>query len=88
VNFTRNLAILAAHLGHDNAAAVTRKDLIGFKEARLRAGKAPKTVVTELGGIAAVFSWASRNEKLTMNPATKIVSAGAKIPHRSGRIVR
>ncbi len=83
-NFTRHLGLLAKHLGHDDAARVERKDVIAFKEAELKAGKAPKTVSTELGGIGAVFSWAFKNEKIPANPAVRIDVAALKAAKRRG----
>jgi choline dehydrogenase-like flavoprotein len=83
-NFSRHLRFLSEHLGHDDAANVERKDIIAFKEAELRAGKAPKTVSTELGGVGAVFSWAFKNEKIPVNPATKIEVAALKAARRRG----
>jgi integrase len=87
--FTYHLRLLARHLGTDNltethASNVTRADVIAFKEAELKAGKAPKTVWSELAGIGAVFSWAAKNEKIPTNPATKIEVAALKAAKRRG----
>ena len=83
-NFSRHLRLLSEHLGHDDAATVARRDIIAFKDAELAAGKAPKTVATELAGIGAVLSWAFRNERIPANPATGIVVGALKAARRRG----
>jgi integrase len=82
--FTRYFKLLAEDLGHDDAARVTRKDVVAFKEARLAVGKAPKTVATELSGLGAVFAWAERNERLTTNPARRVDVGALKAARRRG----
>lgn len=91
--FTRYLRTLGRHLGIEDltetdALQVTRTDLIAFKEARLKAGKAPKTVASEIAGIAAVFSWAFQNEKIPANPAIKITVGALRAAKRRGEKAR
>ncbi|MBV9824261.1 MAG: hypothetical protein JO001_01060 [Alphaproteobacteria bacterium] len=81
-NYARHMRLLAIHLGFTStadadASKVARRDVLAFKEAELRAGKAPKTVVTELSGISAVFTHAYQTEKIASNPASKVLDIAA-----------
>lgn len=61
---------LVAFLGHDDAARVTKADLIAWKDHRLAEGLSPKTIRdTELAAFRAVFGWAVANLHLPTNPA-------------------
>ncbi|MGD9616974.1 MAG: DUF6538 domain-containing protein [Alphaproteobacteria bacterium] len=87
--FTYHLRLLAQHLGtgdltETDALRIRRKDVIAFKEAELQAGKAPKTVWSELAGIGAVLSWAAKNDKIRVNPASNIDVPALKAAKRRG----
>ena len=76
-SYSRTFAVLSAFLGHDDAARVTRDDVVRFKDHRLsstnpRNGRpiSPRTVKdADLAGLKSVFGWACENGKLAINPA-------------------
>ncbi len=64
---------LAALLEHDNAEAVTKADIVRFKDHRLAQGLSPKTVGdSDIAGLRVVFGWAADNDHLAANPATSV----------------
>lgn len=61
---------LAAFLQHDDANAVSKSDVIRFKDHRLEQGANPKTVKDgDLAGLRAVFRWGVANGRMGENPA-------------------
>jgi integrase len=60
---------LKDHLQHDDAARITKDDIIAFKEARVREGIAPATIKANLAAFKSVFGWAASNNKMASNPA-------------------
>lgn len=63
---------LVKHLGHDDARRVTEKDMLAFKDARLKVVSVKTLKDGDLPGIKSVFGWAVDNRKLTVNPANVI----------------
>jgi integrase len=63
---------LADYLAHDDAARVTAEDIVGFKDARLKAGISSSSVSLNLAGLKAVFEWAKVNKKVPSNPARDV----------------
>lgn len=83
------------HLGHDDATRVTTEDVVGFKDALLKAGRAPQTVNEgHLAALRAVFKLAVRNRVLTINPAAdvraarKAVAGTGKLPYTNDEVGR
>lgn len=75
---------LIKHLGHDDAGRVTDRDMLAFKDARLRVVTVKSLRDGDLPGIRSVFGWAVDNKKLTKNPADVIkIKAEKKIRTRS-----
>jgi hypothetical protein len=72
------LQALVDHLGHDDAARVSRADIIGWKDALLRAPdgrllRSQKTVSSKyLASVRTIFGWAERNLRIAENPASKV----------------
>jgi integrase len=63
---------LIAHLGHDNAAAVTPKNILEWKVVLLR-DRSQRTVrEVYLAAVKAVYGWGIENQKVKENPATGI----------------
>ena len=61
---------LAAQLGHDDAAKVTKADVVGWKDALIASGLSTKTVRdSKLAPLLAVMRWAVANGALATNPA-------------------
>lgn len=61
---------LISHLGHDDAAKVTKADVIGWKDALIASGLSTKTVRdSKLAPLLAVMRWAVANGALPANPA-------------------
>jgi len=80
------LAKLSAYLGHDDAARVTRADILGFKDSRLASGVLPKTVRdSDLAALKVIFGWAVANDKLRTNPAAGVTLKVGKRPQRRTR---
>lgn len=73
------LRSLIDHLGHDDAAKVTKSDMVAWKDALLSpsdgsAGKSHATISKKyLAAAKTVFGWAERNDKLPTNPAATVV---------------
>ncbi|HVJ44368.1 MAG TPA: tyrosine-type recombinase/integrase [Dongiaceae bacterium] len=68
-----------AWLAHDDAAKVTKSDVIKFKDFRLEQGISPKTVGdADLVALKSIFRWAVENEKLSQNPAEGVVVRALK----------
>lgn len=64
---------LTAFLGHDDAARVTKADVVAFKDHRLAEGASTKTVKDgDLAALKSVFGWAQANCYLPTNPAEGI----------------
>jgi len=79
-SYSRTFAVFSDFLGHNDAATVTREDVVRFKDHRLasinpRNGRpiSPRTVKdTDLAGLKSVFRWAVDNGKLGANPAERV----------------
>lgn len=71
---------LVAFLGHDNAATVTRANLVAFKDHRLKQGASPKTVGdSDLAAIRSVYKWAVANLKVSDNPALGVAVTRTRV---------
>ncbi|HZP75851.1 MAG TPA: recombinase XerD [Pseudolabrys sp.] len=76
-SYSKTMEAFANFLGHDDAASVSKSDVVGFKEHRLgsinprtKEPISPKTVKdSDLAGLKTVFAWAVTNGKLAANPA-------------------
>jgi integrase len=76
-SYRNTIAAFVRYLGHDEAARVTKGDVVGFKHFRLasthpRTGRPikPKTVKdSDLAGLKTILGWAVRNGKLPTNAA-------------------
>jgi integrase len=76
-------------LGHDDAARVTKGDVIRYKDHLLASGRKPKTVQQHVNIIKTVYSNALNNERLpgvTVNPAqgVRVVAKGSQLEERRG----
>ena len=63
------LEMLAAHLGHDDAARMNREDLAGWRDAAKEAGRSNVTWNNRLSLVRQVFAWGVSEGKLATNPA-------------------
>lgn len=63
---------LEAFVGHDDAAKLTKADLVKWKDALLAENRNTKTVTNHLIHLHALFAWAVRNERLASNPAAGV----------------
>ncbi|MEI9901006.1 MAG: tyrosine-type recombinase/integrase [Hyphomicrobium sp.] len=84
--YGRTVRQFAAFLGHDNAARVTRDDVLRYKDKRLiEDGRSPRTVLgADLAALKAVFGWAVANGRLEVNPASEVTLKLPKKPKRVG----
>lgn len=89
------VADFGRHLKHDNATRVTADDIVGWKDKRVAAGRAAKTVNdSDLAALRALFRFAVANKVMATNPAEGIkVSAkrraGEKrLPYTNDEIAR
>lgn len=71
-SWERIIAKLTTHLGHDDAARITDLDMIGWKDALVVSGLAPKTIANHLTVIKSFFRWASKNKRIATNPAADV----------------
>jgi len=92
-SYRRTVAALVDHLGHDDAARVTRDDVVRFKDHRIASvnpqnGRriSPRTVKdSDLAGLKSVFGWAVTNGKLPSNPAEGVsIKLGKRRKARRG----
>ncbi|MGI4976923.1 MAG: tyrosine-type recombinase/integrase [Janthinobacterium lividum] len=63
------LEMLIAHLGHDDAASMTREDLAGWRDAAKEAGRSNVTWNNRLSLVRQVFAWGVSEGRLATNPA-------------------
>lgn len=64
---------LANFLGHDDANRITRKDMIAWKDAKLKSGLSLRTVkYVNIASVNAVFRWAVNNDRIAENPAERV----------------
>jgi site-specific recombinase XerD len=71
--YSRTARQFAAFLKHDDANAVSRKDVIAFKDHRLEQGKTLKTIRDgDLAALKALFEWGVANGRMVSNPAKDV----------------
>jgi integrase len=76
--WSRVIKRLEAHLGHDDPARIAKADIVAWKDALLASGKSPKTTFNHMAATKALFGWAVRNERLSINPASGVAVIIAK----------
>ena len=80
-SYRSTMGKMIAFLRHDDAARVTREDVIRFKDHRIASGVRPKTVNdNDLSGLKTIFGWAAMNGKLPSNPAAGLTIKVGKPP--------
>jgi site-specific recombinase XerC len=72
-------------IGHDIGNRVTWDDLVAFKDALVKAGKASKTVKNQLGYVKTIIQWLVDNGKIDTNPLEKPVKYKVVVDHRTTR---
>jgi integrase len=70
--------LLAAFLGHDDAARVTADDLRGWRQALLAEGRAASTADNYLSDVKILFRWAADSGTLPANPTAGLRLGAAK----------
>ena len=75
----RHIHAFDQRTGHKSADTLTKADFVAYRDHRLAAGKAPKTVAKDLSFLKAVMQQAFDADKIPSNPA-----AGIKIPQAKG----
>ena len=70
--------MLAAHLGHENAARVTVDDLRAWRQALLADGRTVSTADNYLSNVRILFRWAADGGRLPVNPAEGLRLGGVK----------
>jgi integrase len=63
--WTRIIDRLVKHVGHEDPEKLTRRDIIGWKDALLDSGLSRKTVEVHLTAVSTIFNHALTNERLT-----------------------
>lgn len=67
------------HLGHGDVARVADHDVVGWKDARVAAGRSPKTINdSDLACLRALFRFAIANKMMTGNPAEGVKVSAKK----------
>ena len=74
----RFIGRLEQHVGHSDPAALTKDEVIGFKDALLAQGRGAHTVENHIAAARALFSWAVDNNRVPANPfiGVKVASNG------------
>ena len=67
-------------MGFDDPRKLTKRDIIGWKDALLNSRLAPKTVQNHLIIASTVFAWGVENERLVSNPAQGVEVAVKRHP--------
>lgn len=69
--YTRVAKQFSGFLGHDDANAVTREDVVRYKDFRIEQGRNLKTVkATDLSAINVLFTWGVENQRVAVHPGT------------------
>jgi integrase len=92
-SYKNTMNAFVAFLKHDDAARVTKEDVVNFKDYRLRSTNprtkkpiSPKTVKdSDLSGLKTIFGWAVANGKLKTNPAEGVTIKLGKQPKLRGK---
>jgi integrase len=64
---------LKAHVGHDDAARITKADIVAWKDALVALGRAPKGIKDgQLAATRSIFNYAIANDLLAFNPAVGV----------------
>jgi integrase len=71
-SWKRIIGKLTTHLGHEDAARITDRDIIGWKDALVGSGLSPKTIENHLTIIKTFFRWAAKNKRISTNPAADV----------------
>lgn len=77
---------LAKHVGHTDANAVTRPDLIGWKDAMVVSKLDSKTIRNYLGKVSTVFKYLAENAKIDNSPVDPPVTYTHKKDPRKTRL--
>jgi integrase len=62
--WTRSINRLINHIGHEDPEKLTRRDLVGWKDALLESGLSRKSVEVHLTAVSTIFNHALINERL------------------------
>lgn len=71
-SWERIIRKLINHVGHEDADKITDTDIISWKDALVASGLSPKTIENHLTIIKSFFRWASKNKRITSNPAINV----------------
>lgn len=64
---------LIKFLGHDNAARITKRNLLDWRDSLMASGRSPKTISDKhLAAVRAVLKWAFENDRLPSNEAESV----------------
>ncbi len=66
------IASLRKFLKHDDAARITRKDVMAWRDELMKTLSAKTVNDVYLSTVRSLFSWANENERLTENPAATV----------------
>src|SRR3984957_15442062 len=77
---------LIAHLGHDDAAAIARADIVAWKDALLDGGMSNVTVRdVYVAAVKSMRQFAVDQGQLTQNPAKEVMVGGGTAVEGGGR---
>lgn len=85
--YSRTARQFADFLKHDDANALSKQDVIAFKDHRLEQGKSLKTIRDgDLAALKALFEWAVANGRMASNPAkaVKIITPKRNLSRSKG----
>lgn len=68
--WTKHVSDFVTHVGHDEAAKITKADVVSWKDALFASGLSAGTInKSKLAAIHRAFSWGLKNDKVSKNPA-------------------
>ena len=76
---------LVTHIGHDDAAAVTEDDLIGWKDKLVSSGLSPTTIENYLTVLRTLYNYAKDNRRIPVSPAANVKYRAKPDPRRKRR---
>jgi hypothetical protein len=81
--WTKIINKLITHVGHDDAAAVTEDDLIGWKDKLVSSGLSPTTIKNHLTILRTLYNYA--NKRIRVSPAAGVKYRVKSDPRRKRR---
>jgi integrase len=84
-SWTKIINKVTAHVGHDDAAAVTEHDLISWKDKLVSSGLSPTTIKNHLTVLRTLYNFAKGNKRIPVSLAAGVKYRARSDPRRKRR---